>query len=197
MKPSDFLQFLDKTQHLKSVLRHSWTDNIERQESVAEHSWHMTIMAVILESYLENKIDLSRVLRLISIHDMAEIIGGDIPAFEANEGKYEKEKKAVREVINTLSPEKQEEILELWEEYEERQTREAIFVKMIDVLDVIFQHLVADISTWAEIEFTFNLNRDSEKYFREEPFMMQIYDLILDELSKKIEISKMEKAHIV
>lgn len=72
MQPNDFLQFLSKTQRLKSTLRHSWTDNINRQESAAEHSWHMSLMAIALEPYLENKVDLSRVLKLVSVHDTGE-----------------------------------------------------------------------------------------------------------------------------
>jgi len=187
MKPIDFLEFLNKTQHLKSILRHSWTDDIERQESVAEHSWHMAVMAIALSPYLKNKIDLFRVLKLISIHDIGESITGDIPAFNGkHNGKYESERKAVEEIIKSLPSERKEEILRLWEEYEQKKTRESIFVKMLDVLDVLFQHLVADITTWAEKETTFNLNRNSEEYFKEEPFMLELYDLIHTKLDKKV-----------
>jgi len=185
MKPEDFLQFIKKTQHLKSVLRHSWTDNIKRQESTAEHSWHMAMMAIVLEPYLKNRINLSRVLKLISVHDIGEIIEGDIPAFRVSVGKHDRERKAVRKIINGLPSKTRKEIMGLWEEYNEKQTLESIFVKMLDVIDVIFQHLIADISTWSKIEFTFNLTRISEKYFQKEPFMMEIYNLILDKLSDK------------
>lgn len=186
MPTNDIIKFLAQTQHLKSVLRHSWTDDAGRQESVAEHSWHMALMAIALAPDLEHKVDLLRVFELIAVHDLGEIVTGDIPAFAARDGKYAAEKEAVEKVTQTLSPERQKEIFALWQEYEERQTKEALFVKMLDVIDVVNQHLVADLSTWSKEEWTFNLNRHSEKYFQAEPSMLALYNSIHDELEKKV-----------
>ncbi len=186
MPANDILGFLAQTQHLKSVLRHSWTDDTSRQESVAEHSWHMAMMAIALAPDLKHQVDLLRVFELIAVHDLGEIVTGDIPAFAARDGKYAAEKEAVEKITQTLSPERQKAIFALWQEYEERKTREALFVKMLDVIDVINQHLVADLSTWSKEELTFNLNRNSEKYFKDEPFMLTLYNAIHDELEKKV-----------
>ncbi|MDP2874338.1 MAG: HD domain-containing protein, partial [bacterium] len=169
-----------------SVLRHSWTDDAHRQESVADHSWHMAIVAIALAPDLQTKVDLLRVFELIAVHDLGEMFTGDIPAFAARAGKYEAEKEAVAKITQTLPTERQKEIFDLWQEYEERQTKEALFVKMLDVIDVINQHLAADISTWSKEEWTFNLNRDSEKYFKDEPLMLALYNFIHDELEKKV-----------
>lgn len=186
METSDILGFLAQTQHLKSVLRHSWTDDAGRQEGVAEHSWHMAMMAIALAPDLNTKVDLLRVLELVAVHDLGEIVTGDVPAFAARDGKYEAEKEAVEKITQTLPPARQKAIFALWQEYEERKTKEALFVKMLDVTDVINQHLVADISTWSKEELTFNLNRNSEAYFQAEPLMLALYNSIHEELEKKV-----------
>jgi len=186
MQTSNILKFLAHTQHLKAVLRHSWTDDISRQESVAEHSWHMALMAIALAPELKQPVDLRRVFELIAVHDLGEIITGDIPAFAARDGKYEAEKEAVEKITQTLPTERQKAILALWQEYEDRKTKEALFVKMLDVIDVINQHLVADLSTWSKEELTFNLNRNSEKFFKDEPAMLALYDAVHDGLEKKV-----------
>lgn len=186
METSNILEFLAQTQHLKSVLRHSWTDDAHRQESVADHSWHMAMIAIALSPDLQTKVDLLRVFELIAVHDLGELFTGDIPAFAARAGKYEAEKEAVAKITQTLPPARQKEIFALWQEYEERKTKEALFVKMLDVIDVINQHLAADISTWSKEEWTFNLNRDSEKYFKDESLMLALYNSSHDELEKKV-----------
>lgn len=186
MKPLEALKYLKKTQHLKAVLRHSWTDNVQRQESVADHSWHMAMMAVAFAPELKDKVNLDRVFKLIAIHDLGELFTGDIPAFAAKSGKYEAERNTVLKIVKSLPTERQQEVLKLWEEYEGKKTKEALFVKMLDVIDVILQHWVADLSTWAKEEWTFNLNRNSESYFMKEPFMLSLYDSIHNELEKKV-----------
>lgn len=46
------LEVLKLAEKLKFELRHSWLSN-ERQESVAEHTWRMSLMAVLLEPLLD------------------------------------------------------------------------------------------------------------------------------------------------
>lgn len=187
MTPKQLTKFLTQSQHLKSILRHSWTDDPNRQESVSDHSWHMSLMALIFQPYLQHPVNLLRVLELVAIHDLGEIVTGDIPAFSVSQllkNKQQKEEKAVLSLTKNL-PNRQL-ILSLWCEYEERTTPESLFVKMLDVLDVILQHLVADISTWSEEEFTFSLQRNAEKYFAREPFLLQVYGLIHQQLALKV-----------
>lgn len=193
MKINDFLKFLEKTERLKHTLRHAWTGDINRQESAAEHTWHMSIMAVALAPHLKHKVNLTKVLKLVAIHDIGEALVGDVPAFDQNHGgKYEAEEKAALQILESLPFSSQKELVGLYKEYQTKQTREAIFVKMLDVIDVIFQHLISDISTWAKEEYVFNLNRNSEKYFESEPLLLSLYNEIHKKLEEKVKKHKVE-----
>jgi putative hydrolase of HD superfamily len=58
------MDFLETAEGLKKLLRHSWLSD-GRQESVAEHTWRMALMALALESELEHKVDLGHTLEMI------------------------------------------------------------------------------------------------------------------------------------
>ena len=191
MKTEEFLKFFKKTERLKHTLRHAWTGDKNRQESTAEHTWHMSIMAMIFAPHLKNKVDLMKVLKMITIHDVGEALVGDTPAFSKNHGKkHKEEKEAVLKIAGLLPNISKKEIINLYNEYKAKKSKEALFVKMLDIIDVIFQHFVSDISTWCEEEFTFNLNRDSEKYFKDEPLLLTLYDKIVRELEEKVKKHK-------
>lgn len=194
MKTNNFLDFLEKTQKLKHTLRHAWTEDITRQESTAEHSWHMSIMAIVLTPLLKSEVSLLQVLKLIAVHDLGEAITGDTPAFAPiHDQKYKAEKRAVQNIIKSLPAKSQREIISLYAEYEAKETPEAILVKMLDVLDVEFQHLIADISTWSEEELTFNLLLKSSEYFKNDPFMLKLYRKINNRLKEKVKRRRGQK----
>ena len=193
MKIQRHLEFLRKTQKLKAVVRHSWTEDKTRQESTAEHSWHMSLMAMAFYGKLNRKVNLEKVLQLITIHDLAEALTGDVPAWlDSRTNKFEQEERAMGEILKTLPQKAHEELKALWLEYEERKTAEARFVKMLDLIDVYFQHLMADISTWHEKEWKINLeiSPKSQALLEEEPFIFDLYQGIHEELVKKMENAK-------
>lgn len=72
---ADFIQilnFLHKAEGLKRELRHSWLSD-GRQESVAEHSWRMSLMGILLVPYIKQKINIAHLLQMIICHDLVEI----------------------------------------------------------------------------------------------------------------------------
>lgn len=73
-------------ENLKTEMRHSWLSN-GRQESVAEHTWMMSVAAVLMAPHLQHPVDLGQTLKLIALHDIAEAITGDIPYFEESARK--------------------------------------------------------------------------------------------------------------
>lgn len=89
---------------------------------------------------------------MIIVHDLAEAVVGDIPAFEISKrqnDKLENEKRAIREITSSLENKNlANEIISLWEEFEERRTAEAMLAKACDKFDVLLQHLNTDIKTW-------------------------------------------------
>lgn len=153
------LEVLTLAEKLKFELRHSWLSN-GRQESVAEHTWRMSLMAMLLEPYLEHPVDMARLLKMIILHDLVEAEAGDIPAFDlADENiklrKQQREQQAIENLRQKLSASTGQELYELWYEFEEKETYEAKVANALDKLEVRIQHNHADISTWIEVEQEF------------------------------------------
>jgi putative hydrolase of HD superfamily len=80
MSLSQILQFLHEIEQLKKELRHSRLSD-GRQESVAEHTRRMSLMAILLAPHLTKPVDMLHVLKMIIIHDINEAYVGDVPAF--------------------------------------------------------------------------------------------------------------------
>lgn len=145
---------LSLAENLKTEMRHSWLSN-GRQESVAEHTWMMSVAAVLIAPHLEQSVDLGQALKLIAVHDIAEAITGDIPYFEESARKKTKladEAEAIDTMRGMLPDASGALLFELWREYEDCVTPEAKFARALDKLEVQHQHNLADLKTWTEQE---------------------------------------------
>lgn len=145
---------LSLAENLKTEMRHSWLSN-GRQESVAEHTWMMSVAAVLMAPHLQHSVDLGQTLKLIALHDIAEAITGDIPYFEESARKNTKlaDEAEAMETIRKILPEASGKLLmELWREYEDCETPEAKFARALDKLEVQHQHNLAELQTWTEQE---------------------------------------------
>jgi putative hydrolase of HD superfamily len=149
------LDFMALAERLKCELRHSWLSN-GRQESVAEHCWQMTLMAMLMHRHLKQPVDLGRTLKMILTHDLVEALVGDVPLFDTSERKTlkpEREREAIKVIRGMLDPTTGQELHDLWYEFEERRTPEARLAGALDHLEVQIQHNLADIGTWTPIEY--------------------------------------------
>ena len=184
----NILSLLHLAEKLKFELRHSYTSS-GRQESVAEHTWRMALMAILLEPYLDQKIDITRTLKMIIIHDLVEAEAGDVPFprmvqnAELKKVKEEKEKAAIETIRKMLNNAVGEEIHSLWNEFEARKTYEAKIANALDKLEVQLQHNEADIATWEPIEY--------ELIYSRRPFTD--FDTTIDRLREMIENDAEEK----
>ena len=117
---------------LKQLPRTGWVrSNVENPESVAAHSWGMAILALRLAP---EDIDLTKVLSMCIVHDLPEVIVGDLTPHDDTTNKAELEHNAMKQ----LAPE----WLALFEEYEAGESKEARFVKQIDKLDMGLQAII-------------------------------------------------------
>jgi putative hydrolases of HD superfamily len=151
------LVFLRSAERLKTVTRSGWTSAGQR-ESVAEHTWRLCLMAMILYGRADG-IDLAKLLRMCLIHDLGEAIGGDIPAPEQARGgaggKAARERDDLLELIRPLPEEARAEITGLWDEYEAAESAEARIAKGLDKLETILQHTQG--SNPDDFDYAFNL----------------------------------------
>lgn len=182
----DFYMQIEKS---KTVLRHSWLSNPLRQESTAEHSWLMAIIAMTIFDHLTYRVDELKVIKMVLLHDVGEIIISDIPAFEVSErqdNKHVTEKKAIELLFKGLPPKTQKEFLDLWNEFEAKETIEAKIAQALDKMEVIIQHNIADFSTWDQNDFNIHAFYRTD-YFDFDKFMRELRD----------EVEKMSVAKVV
>ena len=151
MKPSELLEILSVAEKLKCVTRHCYTSS-GRHESVAEHSWRISLMAMLLEKEFPEA-DMGKVIRMCLIHDLGEAFTGDIPAFEKTEAHEEAEARALREWVESLPEPFAAEMAELYAEMEARETVEAKIYKALDGLEALIQHNESDLATWLPLEY--------------------------------------------
>ena len=150
------LAFLRSAERLKTVTRSGWTSAGQR-ESVAEHTWRLCLMAMILYGRTDG-LDLGKLLRMCLIHDLGEAIGGDIPAPQQQQGgggKAEGERADLLELIAPLPLAVRAEITDLWDEYEAAESPEARVAKGLDKLETILQHTQG--SNPDDFDYEFNL----------------------------------------
>lgn len=195
--PHRILRFYSEVEKLKLTLRHSWLSDGQRQESTAEHTWMMCLLALIMLPHFKIKLDELKVLKMIVIHDLAEAVTTDLPVWEGQKdkaSKHQAELEAMQHLFRNIDPETAQELLAVWEEYERRESSEAQFVKIIDTFDVVTQHNAAPLSTWDDNDYLWQLNEMQDAFFNADPKLRQLKDA-LDEwsIAKVKEVDKLDK----
>jgi putative hydrolase of HD superfamily len=149
------LAFLREAERLKTVTRSGWTSEGER-ESVAEHTWRLCLMAMLLYGG-SPEIDLARLLRMCLVHDLGEALSGDVPAPEQQAGapKAGQERADLLRLTAPLPAPLRDDIVALWDEYESAATPEARLAKGLDKLETILQHTQG--KNPADFDYAFNL----------------------------------------
>ena len=154
-KKKNYCRQLAVAERLKDTTRHCYTSK-GRQESVAEHSWMMTLMAFFMKNEFPDA-DINKIIQMCIIHDLGECFTGDIPTFRKTKEHEDTEEHLLNAWIDTLPEATKKEMKDLYKEMAEKQTIEAKIYKAIDSLEALIQHNFSDISTWSENEFELNL----------------------------------------
>lgn len=161
MTPTELLSILSTAEKLKCNTRHSWTST-GRHESVAEHSWRLALMALLLKDEFAD-CDMEKVLKMCLIHDMGEAFTGDIPAFQKTKEHEATELDALAVWLRSLPTSVGEEFTALFAEMHQRETREAKLYKALDNLEAVIQHNEAPISTWLPLEYDLQYTYGADK----------------------------------
>lgn len=151
MKSREYLDILHVAERLKDTTRHCTTSK-GRVESVAEHSWRISLMAMLLREEFP-ELDIDKVICMCIIHDLGECFTGDIPVFNKTDNDREVEDKLLSDWVNSLPEEIKKSFSALYEEMDALETKEAKLYKALDKLEALIQHNEAPISTWAENEY--------------------------------------------
>lgn len=164
-EPESLLAFLLEVGQLKQLPRRGWVARrIKTPETIADHSFLVALMVWVLGQ--GKKINMERALKMALIHEICSVYAGDAtphdifdrrllwwrrwgerPRLPRGEKEkrflkiYEKETKALCELIEKLPSKLRQEILELWGDFVERKSKEADFVDQVNCLATFLQAL--------------------------------------------------------
>ena len=139
------VRFLMEADKLKQVLRRSFIAGKHRPENTAEHSWHITLMALVLAEHAAVPgLDQFRVVKMLVVHDLVEVDAGDTFVYDeaGRQDQQERERRAADRIFALLPAENGAELRALWDEFEAQHTAEAKFAKAVDRLQPLLLNYV-------------------------------------------------------
>jgi putative hydrolase of HD superfamily len=171
------LEFLRTTERLKTTYRSGFTSD-GRHESVAEHTWRICMMAMVLSPHFPD-VDVARLMKICVVHDLGEVIGGDVPAPEQarrlaanpSAAKAADERRDLLTLLAPLPSAQRDDIVSLWDEYEAASTPEARLAKALDKLETIMQHTQGD--NPPDFDYRFNLGY-GRRYTADHPVIVAL-----------------------
>ena len=164
--------FFFQIANLKNTPRTGWKVKlkISKPESVADHSYMMSVMAMVL-SDMKN-MDTEKIIKMTILHDWAESkIGDFMPDEITSEEKNELEEKAMSEIFSVLPNNVKEHYHTLWDDYTNNVSIESRFVHELDKLEMALQAKIYE---------------KSDKSKNIKPFIASAVDNIRDSDLKKI-----------
>lgn len=190
MKSEKLIEVLSVAERLKDAVRHCYTSG-GRHESVAEHSWRITLMAYFVSDEFPEA-DLLKIMKMCLIHDLGEAFTGDIPTFEKTDKDSKKEADVLGKWVKTLPEPFSKEMSELYQEMEEQQTLEARIYKALDKLEALIQHNESDIKTWIPLEYDLQMTYGNEQVKFSE-YLTELRAKVREDSVQKIRKKRLQK----
>ena len=181
------LSFIVEVEKLKSVTRKTKPVGLDRYENSAEHSWHVSLLALMLKDHANDEIDIDKVIRMLLIHDLGEIDAGDTIIYQSEtiEGK-EEEQKGLERLLEILPEGFKEEYIPLWLEFEGGETAESRYARAIDRIPPLLHNLHGEGHAWKENNITKEMVLSINSRIGQGS--TGVWDVILGRLEKAIEI---------
>ena len=196
MKPEDIIALAKRAESLKRLSRTGWAIaglNAFRQESIAEHSYGTTLLALLFSrniAQLGESVDIQKVITMAVLHDLPESEISDIPQSAVivggesmSKAKRIAEEKAAASILSSDS-----DLLKIWHEYNAQETIESRIVRGADTIDML-HHALALEETGAAPEM-FNSFFQNSKTVVESlqiPIILDVYKDIEKEHKKRFD----------
>ena len=165
MEPKEVLGALRIAERLKDTTRHCTTSG-GRPESVAEHSWMLTLCVFFLQDALRaefSELDIGKILEMCLIHDLGEAFTGDIPVFDKTAADEKTEEQLLNRWVEELSEPMRGRMRALYQEMAQRSTLEAKVYKALDGMEALIQHNLSPIDTWSQGEYALNMTYANDR----------------------------------
>ena len=183
-KQMEFALEMDKE---KGIGRQTYILNALRKENDAEHGWHLGLMTILLAEYANEKIDVSRTVEMVTIHDVVEIDAGDTYAYDdvGNATKAEREQKAANRIFGILPEEQGEYFMDLWLEFEAASTPEAKFATAIDSVQPVMLNNASNGLAWREHGVA--ASKVQERALKKiKPGSEKLYEMVMDIIAENV-----------
>jgi putative hydrolases of HD superfamily len=146
------IAFLVESDKLNTVSRRNYTVAAGRRENSAEHSWHVSLTAMLLAEYSNEPVNLDRVVRMLLVHDLVEIDAGDTFIYDslANTSKEAREREAAKRLFGLLPESQARDLHALWDEFEARVSPEAKFAGAVDRFVAVLHNYATHGRGWKE-----------------------------------------------
>ncbi|MEP5728759.1 MAG: HD domain-containing protein [Sulfitobacter sp.] len=150
------IAFLVEADKLKTVVRATELCDNSRYENSAEHSWHLTLYALVLADQAGPQVDINRVIKMLILHDLVEIDAGDNPIFGDLDhvAIAAQEQNAADRIFGLLPNDISDELRSIWEEFEAAQSPSAQFAKSLDRFQPPMQNLESGGGSWIDFNVT-------------------------------------------
>ncbi|MEQ9690517.1 MAG: HD domain-containing protein, partial [Bauldia litoralis] len=148
---ADQLRFILEVDKLKSIVRQSPLMTRDRNETDAEHTWHIAMMAVVLADFAGPQVDVMRAVRMLLVHDIVEIDAGDTFLYAAPEvhaAQEIAERAAADRIFGLLPGPQGGELRALWDEFEAHESPDAHFARTMDRLQPFLLNVFTDGMGW-------------------------------------------------
>lgn len=146
------LEFFMETDKMKYVLRRTFVGDASRNENDAEHTFSLALLAMVLQDYADERVDISRVIRMALVHDLIEIYAGDTYVYDTNamESKTEREDEAADKLFGMLPEAQAAEFEALWREFDAEETPDARFAACLDRFHPMLMNYYTGGISWLE-----------------------------------------------
>jgi putative hydrolase of HD superfamily len=180
------LNFIIEIDKVKNILRKSKLFDESRFENDAEHSWTISIMALLLEEYADFSVNIERIILMLLIHDIVEIDAGDTFLYSEKRDKaHDNETKAAERIFGLLDKDQKEYFIKTWNEFEDQETNDAKFAAIFDRLEPLIQNYVYEGYTWKKYNITYEMVIEKNKHIKEAS--EKIWEFVLKLLDKAVE----------
>ena len=191
MDVREYLEILHTAEKLKDATRHCTTSQ-GRTESVAEHSWRMSLMALLLHNEFAD-VNMDKVVKMCVIHDLGECFTGDIATFIKTDDDRKTEDELLQRWVGSMPREVSADLSALFAEMQAQQTAEAKIYKALDKLEALIQHNESPLETWSENEYELNKTYalDTVAFSK---WLTELRKAVLDDTIEKINAGSGTKA---
>ena len=183
MKPMELLAVLHTAERLKDTTRHCYTSQ-GRHESVAEHSWRVTLMAYLMRDEFP-ELDMDKVMQIFLIHALGECFTGDIPYFEKTAADTAREDGLLARWVAGLPQPYCRDMAALYAEMDALETPEAKLYKALDKLEAVISHNESPLDTWLPLEYDLNLTYANDNVAFS-PYLTALRQAVRQETEEKV-----------